>query len=72
MFVDVDKNTLNIDINDLKENNKKTKAIMLIHVLGNCTNMSEIILIKYRYKLILIKNNCEELESKFNKKFLEH
>ncbi|MSP11227.1 MAG: aminotransferase class I/II-fold pyridoxal phosphate-dependent enzyme [Pelagibacteraceae bacterium] len=71
VFVDVDKNTLNIDINDLKKKiTKKTKAIMLIHVLGNCTNMSEIILIKNKYKLILIEDNCEGLGTKFNNKFL--
>ena len=40
VFVDIDKNTLNICISDLiKKITKKTKAIMLVHVLGNCTDM---------------------------------
>ena len=46
-FVDVNVNTLNIDLIDLKKKiSKKTKAIMLVHVLGNCTNMDELIKIK--------------------------
>ncbi len=35
VFVDVDIFTLNIDLSDLKKKiNKKTKAILLVHVLG--------------------------------------
>ena len=40
VFVDIDPKTLNIDISDLiKKINKKTKALMLVHVLGNSSNM---------------------------------
>ena len=43
IFVDVDVSTLNINIKDLeKKINKRTKAIMLVHVLGNCTNMDDL------------------------------
>ena len=39
-FVDVDLNTLNINIEDLKKKiTKKTKAIMLINVLGNSSDL---------------------------------
>ena len=42
-FVDVDVNTLNINIEDLKKKvSKKTKAILIVHVLGNCTDMNEL------------------------------
>ena len=42
-FVDVEKETLNLDLNDLRKKiSKKTKGIMLVHVLGNCTNMNEL------------------------------
>ena len=42
-FVDIDPLTLNISIDDLKRKvSKKTKAIMLVHVLGNSTNMDEL------------------------------
>ena len=43
IFVDIDLDTLNISINDLKKKiNKKTKALVLINVLGNCSNLFEI------------------------------
>ena len=42
-FVDIDLKTLNIDLNDLKKNNKKTRALMLVHVLGNSTNMVDLV-----------------------------
>ena len=41
VFIDVDKDTLNISIEDLKKAYKKTKAIVLINVLGNCSNLFE-------------------------------
>ena len=46
-FVDVDLDTLNINLKDLKRKiSKKTKAILVVHVLGNCTNMDNLIKIK--------------------------
>ena len=47
VFVDVDPITLNIDEKELEKRiTKKTKAIMLIHVLGNSANMKTIMKIK--------------------------
>ena len=70
-FVDVDLDTLNINLNDLdKKISKKTKAIMIVHVLGNCTNMQELIKIKKKNKLILIEDTCESLGSKYKNKYL--
>ena len=63
--------TLNIDLKDLKKKiNKKTKALMLVHALGNCADMVEINKICKKNKLILIEDTCEALGSKFNKKYL--
>ena len=43
IFVDVDRENFNIDLKDLKKKiSKKTKALMLIHVLGVSTNMEEL------------------------------
>ena len=70
-FVDIDLDTLNIDLKDLKKKiNKKTKALMLVHALGNCADMVEINKICKKNKLILIEDTCEALGSKFNKKYL--
>ena len=71
VFVDVDINTLNLDLEKIeKKITNKTKAIMLIHALGNSTNMSRLMKIVKKYNLILIEDTCEALGSKFNNKYL--
>ncbi len=70
-FVDVDPKTLNISLKDLeKKISKKTKAIMLVHVLGNSTNMKKLKKITNKYKIKIIEDTCESLGSKFNRKYL--
>ena len=70
-FVDIDIDTLNINLKDLeKKITTKTKAIMLVHVLGNCTNMDELMKIKQKNNLILIEDTCESLGTKYKKKIL--
>ena len=71
VFVDIDKDTLNVNPNLLiKKINKKTKVIMLVHVLGNSTNIEKIKKIAQRKKIILIEDTCEALGSKFKNKYL--
>ena len=71
VFVDVELGTFNIDIGNLeKKITKKTKAIMLIHVLGTSTNMVKLLKITKKYKLDLIEDTCESLGAKYNKKKL--
>jgi len=71
VFVDVDGPTLNVDLVDLeKKITHKTKAIMIVHVLGNCANMQKLMEIAKRYNLILIEDTCESLGSKYNDKYL--
>ena len=71
VFVDIDKNSLNIDENQIeKKITKKTKAILLVHVLGNSCNMDKILKIKKKYNLILIEDTCESLGTMYKKKYL--
>jgi len=71
IFVDVNINNFNIDLKKLaKKITKKTKAIMCIHVLGTCTNMTELSKIAKKHKLIIIEDTCESLGTKFNNKYL--
>ena len=71
VFVDCDKKNLNIDIKDLKKKiTKRTKCLILVHVLGHCANMDEIMKIVRKNKLILIEDTCESIGSKFKKKYL--
>lgn len=71
VFVDCNLKTLNIDIDDLKKKiTKKTKCLILVHVLGHCANMDEIMKIVKKYKIILIEDTCEAIGSKFKNKYL--
>ena len=71
VFVDIDPKTLNIDISDLiKKINKKTKALMLVHVLGNSSNMDVLCRILKKKRIILIEDTCESLGSRFKNKYL--
>ena len=68
-FVDIDLSTLNIDLNDLiKKITKRTKALMLVHALGNCADMTKLINICKKNKIILIEDTCEALGSTYKNK----
>jgi len=71
VFVDINPKTLNIDEEKLETKiTHKTKAILLVNVLGNSCDMNKIIKIKKKYNLILIEDNCVSLGSKYKKKYL--
>ena len=71
VFVDVDINTFNISLLDLKKKiTSKTKAIMLIHVLGLSPNMDELIKICKKKNIYLIEDTCESLGGKYKNKNL--
>ncbi len=71
IFVDIDKETLNMNLTDLEKRiTKRTKGIMLVHVLGNSTDMTKLLKIKKKYKLILIEDTCESLGAQYKSKFL--
>jgi CDP-4-dehydro-6-deoxyglucose reductase, E1 len=70
-FIDIDLDTLNININDLKNKiTKKTKAILIVHVLGNCADMTKLMRLVKKHNLILIEDTCESLGTKYKKKYL--
>jgi len=71
VFADIDKDTLNIDFNSLESKiTKKTKVIMIVHVLGLSTDMEKIKKLVKKYNLILIEDTCESLGTKYKNKFL--
>ena len=70
-FVDIDPKTLNLDLDDFeKKITKKTKALMLVHAMGNCADMEKIVRICKKKKIILIEDTCEALGSKYKGKQL--
>ena len=71
VFVDIDLENLNIDIDQLKKKiTSKTKAIMLVHALGNCASMNKIKKLCSNKNITLIEDCCEALGSKYNNKYL--
>ena len=70
VFVDIDKSTLNIDLDLLEKSiTKKTKALFAVNILGVSCDYKKIKKICKRYKLLLMEDNCESLMSK-NKNIL--
>jgi len=68
VLIDVEAETLNISIDSLKSALKThdIKAIMMVHILGNSTNMTELLQLVNEHDLILVEDTCESLGSKHN------
>lgn len=70
VFVDIERDTYNIDVNELeKALSKKTKAVMIAHTLGNPFNVKAVGNFCKKNKLWLIEDNCDALGSKYNGKY---
>jgi perosamine synthetase len=66
IFVDIDENTLNMDIDKIEEKiTDKTKAIMAVDVFGQPINMIKINEIAKKYNLKVIEDSCEALGSEW-------
>jgi CDP-4-dehydro-6-deoxyglucose reductase, E1 len=72
VLVDVDPATLNLSIDSLKAALVRypLKGLMMVHVLGNSTDLSELISLANHQGLVLIEDTCESLGSAFNGKAL--
>ena len=69
VFVDCELDTGNIDIKQIKSKiNKKTKAIAVVHYLGNPVNMIEVMKIAKKYNLFVIEDCALALGAKINSK----
>jgi CDP-6-deoxy-D-xylo-4-hexulose-3-dehydrase len=66
-FVDVNPETLNIDINDLEAKiTPKTKALFLVHLMGNPCKMDRILEIAKTHKLKIVEDCCEALGAEWD------
>ena len=58
-WVDINENSLNIDEKKIEKNiTKNTKAILPVHLFGNPCNMSRILSIAKKYKLMIVEDAC--------------
>lgn len=71
IFLDINKDTLNIDIESVKKAvSKDTKAIFAVNLLGNSNDFNELLNICKDNNLILLEDNCESLGATYNNKYL--
>jgi perosamine synthetase len=69
VFVDIDKDTLCIDVNKIEEKiTPKTKAILPVHILGHACCMEKIMEISRKYNLPVIEDACEALGTEYKGK----
>lgn len=66
VFVDVDKETFNIDVTKIEEKiTSKTKAIMPVHIFGQSADMDEINEIAKKHNLYVIEDACQAIGGKY-------
>ena len=69
VFVDVYKDTFNIDVTKIEEKiTSKTKAIMPVHIFGQCADMDEINEIAKKHNLLVIEDACQAIGGKYKGK----
>ena len=62
VFVDVDRDTFNINVEEIKKAiTPKTKAIIPVHLFGQCANMEAIMKIADEYNLIVIEDTAQAI-----------
>tara|TARA_Y100000310_G_scaffold190080_1_gene190054 strand:- start:4390 stop:5706 length:1317 start_codon:yes stop_codon:yes gene_type:complete len=73
IFVDIELDTLNIDIDNLQQiatKNPDAKILTFAHVLGNPPNMDEVMKVVKQYDLILLEDCCDALGSTYDGELL--
>ena len=71
VFVDINKETLNIDAHKIEEKiTDKTRAILAVHTMGKPCDMDKIMEIAKKYNLLVIEDSCEAHGAKYKNKFI--
>lgn len=69
IFVDIDKNTLCIDVTKIEEKiSTKTKAILPVHVFGHPCQMDKVMEIARLHHLVVIEDACEAIGAEYKGK----
>lgn len=71
LFVEVDEDTFNINIKGLENIvTDKTKAIVPVHLYGQCSNMSEIMAFANKYNLYVVEDTAQAIGAEY--KFIDN
>jgi len=66
VFVDIEPGSFNMDVSGIEEKiTKKTKAIVPVHLFGQCVNMEALSVISRKHGLYLIEDAAQSLGSSF-------
>jgi len=66
VFADVDFDTYNIDIKQIEKHiTKKTKAILPVHLFGQCCDMESVLSLAEKYHLFVIEDACQAIGAEF-------
>jgi UDP-2-acetamido-2-deoxy-ribo-hexuluronate aminotransferase len=66
VFVDVDEKTFNIDVKQIEQKiTKKTKAIVPVHLYGQCADMEPLLNIATKYQLHVIEDAAQALGAEY-------
>jgi len=69
-FVDINLHTLNFDLDQLEQAvTDKTRAIMIVNLLGNPNDFARIYQVIGNRDIVLIEDNCESMGAKFQGKY---
>ena len=69
-FVDIDKETLNFDLNALEDSiTDQTRAILAVNLLGNPNDFNKINALIFDKNILLLEDNCESMGAKLNDKY---
>ena len=69
VFVDIDPLTYNINPDEVeKKITPKTKAILPVHIFGQCADMGALMALARKHKLIVIEDACESLKAEYKGK----
>ena len=69
--MDIEKDTWQMDVNDIEKINDKTKAIMVVHLFGHPVDMDPVIEIAKKHKLKIIEDCAESHGVKYKIKLLD-
>jgi CDP-4-dehydro-6-deoxyglucose reductase, E1 len=69
VFVDIDPETLNVDLDQVRAAiGPRTRAIMVVHLLGNPAPISDLAELARRHGLFLVEDTCEAVGSEYGGK----
>jgi UDP-2-acetamido-2-deoxy-ribo-hexuluronate aminotransferase len=66
VWIDVDAHTFTIDVNQLEAKvTPRTKAIVPVHLYGQCAQMEQLMQIAHKYNLFVIEDTAQAIGSKY-------